>query len=173
LAFFLVLTFRHEHFYAPWEYPSVEAMRSFRTPQWTTTAVKAQVLEASVEAGVSKVVKDPTTVQQVIRDVQACFISVDTTPLLGVNGSVWNFAYDDIEHVQAFLDSIYLELSKHGIHSRIYGKSWLLRDKASKRVFSKIGSRYAAKNLGDRYDYRPLKEVGINPDSDLEVISVR
>jgi hypothetical protein len=147
-------------------------MRSFRT-EWTTTALKAERLEASVEAGVSRVVKDPKEREEVIRSVQANFIHVDTTPLLGVNGSSWAYAFNEIEHVQAFLDSIYLKLSRHGIPSRSYGKSWLLREKTSGKVFYGMGSTYASERLGKPYDNRSLQEVGITADSDLEVISAK
>jgi hypothetical protein len=68
-----------------------------------------------------------------------------------------------------FLDAVFCEL-KGEVEPGNYGRSWLLRDSATYRVFD-AGSAYALAE-GKAEDWRTLQEIGIDLTTSLEVVQL-
>lgn len=106
------------------------------------------------------------------------FLTIDSRPLLGADGPVWQVVYDRYDRVSALLDdicySLKYPLKKHPTKQMSvapYGELWLLRDAARGCSFTEMGKQWAAKQ-NRMLDDRDLAQVGIEPGMVLEVVPV-
>lgn len=122
------------------------------------------------------------------------FLTIDSRPLLGNRGRVWQVPYQDYKTVSELLDDIWYSIRVLPPYS--FGEKWILRDPASGRLFKEMGTVWTVKQElsrlppEERYliapayphtvpswlfaqyaDNRSLEDVGIHPGMTLEVIS--
>jgi len=111
-------------------------------------------------------------VETVVGEQKVEFITIDSTPLLSHNGSVWQQKYDPNQSVGDFLDELYYfadYLMADYVEPRTYGNAWILRDTQSGQVFYELKG-WRVKNNIWKSDVRTLSEVGILAGCKLEVI---
>ncbi len=101
---------------------------------------------------------------------QENFISVDSRPLAGSSGHVWELPYSQFASVSEFLDNIWFLLRIYDIPSVAYGNKWLLRNTETGKKYQNMGRSWA-KKFGKSLDTRSLTDVGIMPGMKLEIIS--
>jgi hypothetical protein len=99
-------------------------------------------------------------------ELKSHFITLDTTPLLGTNGKRWRESYSPQTVICDFLDVLWFAV-RDAAPPYTYGKTWVLRDAASKKLFSSMGSNN--KERLER-DLRTLPEVGIFAGMVLQAI---
>jgi hypothetical protein len=97
------------------------------------------------------------------------YITVDTRPLLGAKGDVWQVPYNQFLPVSGFIDYVWFSLQPH-MESMTYGITWALRDAKTGKVFKNAGRSWAAEHTDEAYDYRPMASVGIAPGLTLEAV---
>ena len=68
--------------------------------------------------------------------------------------------HDDINTVQDLLDSVYFEISDF-VSAYTYGKSWVLRDERTGKVFKSTAGSQSGSNGRHRFDLRSLQNAGI------------
>ena len=138
----------------------------------------ASIVAASSQGGTETVTRDVLKAVQdaASQEVKTAFVQVDTRPLLGRYGKVWEVPYRDQLTVRRFLDDIWVEMNpinrpphRYQVKPHRYPDGWVLRSKATNRLFTDIGREWAKRN-GEPDDERPLKSVGIEPGSMLEVV---
>jgi hypothetical protein len=103
---------------------------------------------------------------------QESFLTVDSRPLLGRNGGMWQIAYEQFPTVSDLLDDVWLSISEY-VPSMQYGILWAFREPKSGRVLKEMGRTWAVTTLMGTLDSRPLEEVGIRPGMTLEAIPLR
>ena len=96
---------------------------------------------------------------------QSNFVTVDSRPLVGVNGEVWQLPYKQFMTVSDFLDNLWYLLQPYGVPSMRYGTLWALRDTSSGTEFKNMGRSWAK-----GFDTRSLADVGILPGMTFEAI---
>lgn len=99
------------------------------------------------------------------------FITIDTRPLLGDKGKLWQVVYGQYNNISDFLDDIWFSLAPHGVKSYTYGIGWVLRDSQKNRIVFDNAIRVYIESRGRFRDLRNLEDVGLNPGMTLEVIS--
>lgn len=95
---------------------------------------------------------------------------IDTAPMLGPGGGEKSVYCDPSMPVWVFVDDVY-SLINSQVEPYCYGKTWVLRDPATGRVFD-VGSSWARSNQKIRDD-RALRAVGIRPGMRLQVVPLR
>ena len=195
-GFFSLLWYKPHHFYAPTDFGRnlnardfVEAMtqqKSFDESKMYETIIEAvnstvlseQVVSAlsekvsdeaneKVKEGLTKILEDAVD-ETIERIRETSFLTIDSTPLLGEKGRVWQVPYDEYATISDLQTAIWYT---HGddIPPFTYQKVWLLRDSTTGKVFFDIGRIWAERN-GLKTDPRSLKAVGILPGMKLELI---
>ncbi|PYJ64463.1 MAG: hypothetical protein DME76_19950, partial [Verrucomicrobia bacterium] len=106
-----------------------------------------------------------TTARESVREA---FIRIDSRPLLGARGDVWEEPYDPNLTVRHFLNKIWFRM-RPLVRPFTYPDGWVLRDSGSDRLFTGMGRPWAH-SQGLSEDDRSLREAGINPGSALEVV---
>lgn len=97
------------------------------------------------------------------------YLTVDTRPLLGAKGYIWQISYDQFLPASSFIDYVWFSLQPH-IESMKYGIIWALRDANSGEVFKNAGRSWAAEHTNEAYDYRTIASIGITPGLTLEAV---
>lgn len=97
------------------------------------------------------------------------FITVDTRPLLGAKGDVWQVPYAKFFSASSFIDYVWFSLQPN-IESMKYGVTWALRDVNSGKVFKEAGRTWASEHTNEHLDFRPLESIGITPGIKLEAV---
>lgn len=123
---------------------------------------------------ISRILNDAA--QKVEEDILASsFVTIDSRPLLGKRGRVWQVPYSEHVTVSGLLDGLWLSMRSTGLQPYTYGQIWVLRDAESGRTFTNMGRRWAGKaETEPRYpppDDRRLKDVGISAGTRLEAVS--
>jgi len=187
-AFFVILWNRPEVLYAPTEYGKETDVTSFakamrRKPleeqrlyleiqgvlKETTDQIKATLSEAVGKRDDDELVSrilDTAASQAVEKIREVGFLTLDSRPLLGREGKVWQVPYDQYGSVSALLDDIWFSIGT--LPAFTYNKKWILRDPTSSLVFDKMGTKWA-EDRGWTTDARRLEEVGIRPGMILEI----
>jgi hypothetical protein len=106
--------------------------------------------------------------KQVQASVRETLVRIDSTPLLGSRGHVWDEPYDPEMATGKFLDQIWRQIQPN-VAPYSYGQQWVLKDRDTGRVFGDLGRNWARKQ-GVSRDFRPLADVGITPRTILEVM---
>jgi hypothetical protein len=159
LAFFLLLCYRPHVLYAPWQWKDVTMYEAYRGVRVRPGMESANMYEVFKE-GVEKIVSDSGEAEKIVRSIQSKYITIDTTPLIGeVDGSSWTAPYSQFKSVEDLLDTIWVGLPHDRIKPYTYGKSWIIKDVDSGKVFDDFGSQDIS-----------LAEVGINSGMKLQVI---
>lgn len=99
--------------------------------------------------------------------VRKAFVQVDTRPLLGSRGDVWEEPYEPGLTVRRFLNRIWSRMTPY-VRPYHYPDGWVLRDRASGRLFTDIGRNFAEMR-GQAEDERALSDVGIQAGSFIDV----
>jgi nucleoside 2-deoxyribosyltransferase len=149
---------------------SEETIRSLATESVITEI--AQTLEEPPDERTREKVARilSSTADKAIDTIRQTNLTIDSTPLLGVNGESWQLPYHQFLTVSDLLDNIWFTLPN--IPAMAYGVRWALRDATSGRRFEGIGRRWAKNNLGRAWDDRSLSSIGIEPGMKLEVIPI-
>ncbi len=193
-AFFLILWHRPYVLYSPGEYGHkggvseyVQAMQkkqaegqrvineineTFRN-SLTSPELISEITKTVKEAGKNALEKELNDIlrkaaDQTAKSIESIFVTIDSTPLLSRDGTVWQQAYNPNQSVDDFLDLLWYSIADH-VRAFTYGDSWVLKDTHSGKVFHILGSKYAEKNKL-KYDKRSLSEVGIQAGHRLEII---
>jgi len=196
-VFFLILWNRPYVFYSPTEYGQqnvrqyVEAMqlRVINNNQLFShieDTIRTKLSDSEIINKISNIIShndiknDSDKIAQALTSVadktletirRDNFITIDSRPLLGKNGKIWQIAYSQYSMVSDLLDMIWSFLDKYGIPPYTYGVLWALREKESGKIFKEMGRTWAS-SFGSVLDFRNLSEVGISPGILLEVISL-
>lgn len=193
IAFFRILWVKHFVFYPPSEFGPrtdvtqyVEAMSAASRPKPVADSIKDKIeqvlkpeelawtidrlINTSPEKDHAKSIRELLDLvrNRVEDSVKAAFVRIDSTPLLGPNGPVWDEAYEPDMPVFAFLNNIWRHLQPH-VGPFTYSVEWVLRDVAENQLLRELG-RPLARPRGLPEDKRPLSEVGIRPGTTLEVV---
>jgi uncharacterized membrane protein required for colicin V production len=107
--------------------------------------------------------------ERIANDIrQSSFISVDLTAF-GDNRGIQRYPVAALKDMNALTDEVYFSLDG-AVHPYAYGTEWVLRDKATRRVFRTL-RMLTGTPAGQRLpDTRSLEEVGIKPGMELEAI---
>jgi hypothetical protein len=99
--------------------------------------------------------------------IKRSFVTIDTTPLLGYRGQVFEEPYLGEKKFQFLLDRIWSLMYPH-VRPFAYPEGWVLRDRTSgQALLANVNRRDASgKMLADP----TLKELGIAPGTELEVV---
>jgi hypothetical protein len=200
-GFFAVLWNRPYVFYSPYEYGQqdvreyVEAMQRkpldegqlYSTIQSTirTTLSSEEIVNELTEtlsskAGkqIGKQVEDEvariltSAADKTIETIrEESFLTIDSRPLVGNDGQIWQIPYDRYNIVSELLDNLWFLLEPYGVPSMQYGVTWMLRDTSSKKTFKNMGRKFAEK-FDTPLDTRSLEEVDIVPGMRLEAIPI-
>jgi hypothetical protein len=194
ILFFWILWHRPWVFYHPTEYGNETDVSTF-VEAMQRGFPKVAELDKQIEQTVKKVLTSDNVVNNLLssistkdNDIQprveeilrktaedvvisvrhSSFLTIDSKPILGSNGKLMSVPYTQFESIGLLLRYIWSEIEILPIHT--YTTDWILIDLETNRIFDDIGSRYARKHLGSKWDNRSLKEVGIHPGSTLGVI---
>jgi hypothetical protein len=130
------------------------------------TVVNKDQPAAKVE--VAKVLE--TVADRTIKTItEESFLTIDSRPLLGLNGSEWQLPYRQFATVSDLLDDAWFSMSEY-VPPVQYGILWAFRDAGSGRVLRDIGRMWAEAIHGTELDSRPLDEAGILPGMRLEAV---
>lgn len=102
-------------------------------------------------------------------------ITIDTTPLCGSKGSIWEIPYEQYANIQDFLDDIYFSLPPKTVPVLTYGKKWVLKDNETGKKLFDIGRRTNHAQCiddGHKSDLRSIFEAGIRPGMRLSAIKL-
>jgi hypothetical protein len=100
---------------------------------------------------------------------EIAFLTFDSRPLLNEDGKVWQAPYELFPNVADLLNDIYFALDDN-VPAFTYEDNWILRDRDTRHVFIDIGTKWSETHHNQRWDERPLSEVGIKPGMYLEII---
>ena len=187
-AFFVLLAFRPENLYAPKDFGSDESflksMAEARKARQGLLNLDAEI-EKRINASLTsdRLVErisslEGNQLKEVLRDA-AVNISSDIREVTSISISLAPFApelNDRTFPVNAFAtfsdltDELYFALEDR-VEPYHYGASWILRDKASGKVFKNARMLAGVKPGTIVRDSRTLEEVGIKAGMSLEVIS--
>jgi hypothetical protein len=146
------------------------------------TRIERLLSSPELEAKLTKVVASPPGadsteivdgVLDVLRSttsdtVKEAFVTLDSVPLLGARGGVWEEPYDPSLSVRLFLNNIYFEMRPH-VRAFTYPDGWVLRDRKTGVLFTAMGRPWAH-TQGLSEDERSLQQVGIGPGAMFEVV---
>jgi hypothetical protein len=180
LGFFVVLWFKNYVFWPPSEFAAQDVSKYVEAMQRRTideerihTIIRSAVTTAVTESRHSASRETADTgqlVSEITRSalavVDASVVSVKTEALPGSTGVTLALPYDETRKVHLFLNDIWYAISD-AVPPYSYGKSWALRDNATKRAFD-VGRPWATRN-GFSEDTRSLGEIGISGGAELEV----
>jgi len=203
VAFFAVLWFKPHHFYSPAEYGQqssvkdyVEAItqrKSLDESQLYSTiqnTVRSTITSQEIIGELSKIASQQTgkqvqkeitqiletAVDKVVESIrEESFLTVDSRPLLGKTGVVWQIPYDRFSNISDLLDDVWVSLaeaSNDKILPFTYNEKWVLRDSKTGKIFRDMHRQWAHKHNQSR-DIRPLKDVGIVAGMKLEIVTVK
>ncbi len=171
-AFFLIIYRKAWVFYAPWEYRGPSEIQAFRGDQ--AKPLDADRLDALLKEKIQNVVADETLAERAVKSIQTGFLTIDSTPLLGAEGTTWRIPHTQFDNVQELLNNIWLSLPREHVRPYSYGKDWILKDANSDKTFRDIGSSSAfARQSPLKRDTRMLEKVDIRPGMHLVVVSPR
>lgn len=199
IGFFLILWFKPHHMYAPTEYGQQTSAREYidaitqRRPIEEKNlylniqnAIQSTLTSDEVITGLSEIVANKaktvvkedithfltSTADKTIETIRENnFITINTVPLLGVNGDTWDIPFDRYPTVSDLLDGIWFSMRGDRIPPSKYGEIWMLRDSQTGKLFRNMGRNWAA-TQGGFLDERSLKSVGIKPGMRLEAIKL-
>jgi hypothetical protein len=185
--FFLILWKKPYVFYPPAEFGKsvdvktyVEAMQMTRIPPSAVPISEAAIrsIEAKMTtlSSVIEATRDPKEqadllLQGAVEAVKESVISIDSRPMFGRNGRVWEETFDPQMAMRDFLDSLYFEMHPWGIEPFTYGKKWAIRNPRNNEVLLAVGRDWAREN-GMVDDSRPIATVGLRGATTLEIVPV-
>jgi hypothetical protein len=192
VAFFYLLIFRPENVFSPQEFQSDDSYIRIREIARASTVSLSQ-LDDKIEQKITQLLTSEQLVEKLsslqgeqltealenaaanisdeIRETN--FFTVSFTQI-APNLDDLTMPIDAFPTFSALLNSIWFRLGP-AVEPFTYGTSWVLRDKASGKVFkalwmSDVPGRRKRQKLKPHYDYRPLEEVGMQPGMILEVV---
>lgn len=187
-VFFLILWKKNYVFYPPTEFGRnidvgayVQAMQSRQPPQAPIVTDGAiQSIEAKITS-ISEMLantSDPKeqaalVLREAVEAVRESVIRIDSHPLFGEAGRVWEEPFESSGELWAFLDRLWFELRRQNpiIPAFTYGDTWAMRTKGGKWILP-AGKVWAERNGTDE-DRRTLREVGLTGGIDVDIVSPR
>ena len=190
-GFFAILWFKPHHIYAPTEFGQQVGAREYieamtqrksldenqlyiniqKTIQSTLTSSEiitaltetlAHKEDKLVERDVARILD--SAVDKTVENIrEESFLTINSKPLLGKKGDIWHIPYDFFATISELLDYLWFKLEDMPAYA--YGEKWVLRDRKTGHIFKGASSKY-----GREKDSRKLKEVGIMPGMELEVV---
>ena len=151
-----------------------QAVRGTLTSSQLVTELRQVLSEDASRRGEEQIgrILDIAVEKTVDRIREVGFLTIDVRPLFGTAGRQWRVPYDRYRTVSELLNDIFYLIGSVPPYS--YGEAWVLRDSASGRLFTDMGTRWASGSDARgkrRADIRSLEEVGVVPGMSLEVIS--
>ena len=98
-------------------------------------------------------------------------ITIDTTPILGEKGDIWEEPFDQNDIVQLFLDTIYGSI-RPKVPPYTYGRKWAVMDSNTGTVYRNLASFTSPIRGPKGGDRRKLSEIGFKSGMRLEVIAL-
>jgi hypothetical protein len=196
-AFFVILWNRNYVFYSPSEYGQQDVRQYVEAMQQNSRAgselfpnieniVRTQLSSSEIVNELTEIVSRKASermgdeISNVLASVadktlesikDESFITIDSRPLVGSDGQIWQIPYNQYSTVSELLDNIWYLLSEYNIPSLQYGTLWALRDLKTKNILKDMGRIWASKH-GQRLDTRNLSDVGFMPGIKLEAIKL-
>lgn len=120
--------------------------------------IEGQVREALNAADTSTEEKKQELGDQIISRIRReAFLTIDFTAVRSIPDQ--HVSYAQFENVGLLLRYIWIEAGIFQVHS--YGRLWVIKNERNGAVLHDIGSRYARRVLGTKWDERSLAEVNI------------
>jgi hypothetical protein len=184
--FFLILWKKPYVLYAPKDYSDRPGIREFVGALSSSTNRSLDNVESAIRSAFETVIDPQLTdigearkeslVQEAVetaqRDVRRRTVEVD---LGGIHSSLrtspFIFPISDRTTVADLLDSVYFAISDF-VSPFSYGDEWMLLDEKTGNTHREIGTSWAKKALDQSRDWRPLKDVGIDPGDRLIAVEV-
>jgi len=183
--FFLVLWKKPYVFYPPAEFSKevdvktyVEAMQSSRQTPQTTPVSEAAIRSietkiTTISAALEKT-NDPKQqvallLQGAVDAVKESVIRIDSRPMFGIEGRIWEEPFDPEMAVRDFLDNLYFAMKPWGLAVYTYGTVWAIKNLESNDILLSIGRDWARRN-GMNDDHRAIGKVGLHGGAMLEII---
>ncbi len=199
IAFFVILWNRNYVFYSPNEYGRQDVRQYVEAMQKNSraggeelfpnieSAVRNQLTSSEIVNELTEIVSRKASERmgdevanllasvadktlETIKDES--FITIDSRPLVGDDGQIWQIPYNQYSTVSELLDSLWYLLKDYSIPSMQFGTLWALRDMKTRKVFKEMGRTWASKH-GQRLDERSLSDVGLAPGIKLEAIKLK
>lgn len=198
-AFFVILWNRNYVFYSPNEYGQQDVKQYVEAMQKNSragseelfpnieNAVRSQLTSSEIVNELTEIVSRKASermedeVASVLASVadktletikEESFITIDSRPLVGEDGQIWQIPYNQYSTVSDLLDNLWYLLNEYNIPSMQFGTLWALRDNKTKKVFKEMGRTWAGRH-GQRIDTRSLSDVGLIPGMKLEAIKLK
>lgn len=182
--FFAVLWKRPFYFYTPGDFRDidvhsyVEAMRSGVLPVQGASVsnlairnleLRVASLAQSLETTHSPRDQAALLVRGAIEAVKESVVSIDSRPLYGPKGRVWELPFDKTSRVDHFLNMLFFEMQPQGLRPFTYGSFWLLQVEKTGEILTDIGTKWAESH-GMSSDSRNLGEIGLKGGMTLNVL---
>jgi hypothetical protein len=201
IGFFLLLWKKPHHLYAPAEYSGQVGVREYIEAITRQQSIDEDKLYETIHDSVHSNLTSPEMVaeitnlvtkkssQYIEREItsildnianktidlirEESFITVDPSPMIADKEITWKMNYSKYPHVSAFLDEVFFRITDLiNLPTYNYGQLWVLRDKATGKIFSQLGSNWPPAK-GVNLDVRRLQEVGLMPGMELEAIFLK
>lgn len=171
ILFFCVLWHRPIVFYHPKEFEGQTTVEAFSEAMERRFRRVDRWVEKT-EKSIRNVVNDEEKAESLVNEiVKSHSLTLNTKPILGNLGQIIEIPYDEFESIGLFLRYVWHRVDNLPVHS--YGKEWILSNAENGQRYYQIGSRFARKHLGTKWDERTLEEVGIKPGMTIQVERLR
>lgn len=176
ILFFYTLWYNNKVLYAPRDFAEGTSVTEYVIAMSQTTRRRRDVVESALRAelkgqleklGTTDAQRDEI-LESVSTAARRTEVTVDITEF-SPDAEPLTIPVDERSTVNELLDGVWFAISDQ-VDAYTYGKSWLLRDNETGRVFNQIGTRYARRQLRAGRDIRELTVVGIEPGASLSAI---
>lgn len=184
--FFFILWKKNYVFYPPTEFHGetdvqafVQAMQS-RPPDTKTVSevaierVEAKLahLSSSIDSAKNPREQAAAVLKEAVEAIRESVVRVDSRPLFGPEGRVWEESYVPNLPMGRFLDNLYFAMQPQGLPAYVYGTVWAIRVVETKELITAAGLKWANSNGKDEDD-RPIKSLGIKGGATLEIVPLQ
>lgn len=180
ILFFATLNWNHKVLYAPSDYQSDDSfLEGIRASSSTRDEIISfeQTLDSNIDAAISTTTIDDIGTQEgrnrVAQSIKesirkSAFISIDTRPLLGDEGQLYELPFVAFSSVGDLTNQIYFLINDY-VRPFEYGHTWVMKDAKSGQTIKNSRIITGAERGVPCPDKRGLKEAGIEPGSTIHV----
>jgi len=180
VLFFATLNWNHKVLYAPSDYKSdYSFLEGVRTSSATRDEITSfeRTIDSNIDAALNsadvediKSTEGKNRVAQSIKDSirKSSFIAIDTRPLLGNDGQLYELPFVAFSSISDLTNQIYFMIEQH-VRPFEYGHSWVMRKSESGQVIKNSRMITGTDKGVPCPDNRSLKEAGIEPGATINI----
>ena len=186
-AFFIILWSRPQVFYTPTEFGKVDMRKFVEAMQLRSQPSAEMSYSESVLKGFTTKMEslliafektgDPN--QQVALILEGAVdaanesvIRIDSHPLFGYDGRVWEEPFYPDMSVKQFLDKLYFAMQPWGLAPFSYGDDWAVKNVETDQILIPAGKCWAELNGKDE-DLRTIGQLGLRGGTLIQVVALR